>query len=394
MLGCSLWGCAPPTLSGERRGAGGLELLLLLILSSWVWAQQPRLPTTLCPVLCECFEAARTVKCINKNLTEVPTEWPPFVQDLFLTSNCIRNLSSASFLSASLSELSSLNLRGNQLNRVGAETFAGLPCLKQLDLSDNALTWLSPMALGNASSPLEELDLSNSLYNHSIVLVVAELLQMGTLLNLKRLDLSDNNLIYLPASMFSTLPSLERLDVHNNSLVSLHSVFFGSLRQLQSLNLSSNALKTLRNETLQQLQGLPLLAVNLSLNPWVCDCHIEDLVNWLKESKQVESKGALKCSYPQESQERSLVSIDVSQLSCLLPIDDQTPLQTSYVFLGIVLALIGAIFLLVLYLNRKGIKKWMYNIRDACRDHMEGYHYRYEFNTDPRLTNLNSNSDV
>ncbi|KFM09829.1 Trophoblast glycoprotein, partial [Struthio camelus australis] len=54
----------------------------------------------------------------------------------------------------------------------------------------------------------------------------------------------------------------------------------------------------------------------------------------------------------------------------------------------------GAIFLLVLYLNRKGIKKWMHNIRDACRDHMEGYHYRYEINADPRLTNLSSNSDV
>ncbi|KAG1936149.1 trophoblast glycoprotein [Pimephales promelas] len=68
-------------------------------------------------------------------------------------------------------------------------------------------------------------------------------------------------------------------------------------------------------------------------------------------------------------------------------------LEPSYVFLGMVLALIGVIFLLVLYLNRKGIKKWIYNIRDACRDHMEGYHYRYEINSDPRLANLSLNSD-
>ncbi|XP_063168736.1 trophoblast glycoprotein [Candoia aspera] len=393
MLGGSLWGCAPPALSGERR-AGGLQLLLLLVLSGWVWAQQPQLQTAHCPAPCECSEAAPIVKCINKNLTEVPPELPPFVQGLFLPSNCIRNLSSASFLSTSLSELSSLSLRGNRLTWVGAGTFAGLPRLKQLDLSDNSLTWLSPVALGNASSPLEELDLSSSLYNNSFVPLVAQLLQTGTLLNLRHLDLSDNNLVYLPASMFSALPNLEHLDMHNNSLVSLCTVSFGSLQQLQSFNLGSNAFKTLRNDTLLQLQGLPSLVLNLSCNPWVCDCHIEDLVNWLKESKQVEAKGALKCSHPQELQERSLVSINVSELSCPLPIDDQTPLQTSYVFLGIVLALIGAIFLLVLYLNRKGIKKWMYNIRDACRDHMEGYHYRYEINTDPRLTNLNSNSDV
>lgn len=394
MLGCSLWGCASPALSGERPGAGGLELLLLLVLSGWVWAQQPQPQILPCPALCECSETARTVKCVNHNLTEVPPELPPSVQGLFLTRNCISNLSSASFLSASFSELTLLDLRGNQLSWVGAETFAGLPHLTQLDLSDNSLTWLSPMALGNTSSPLEELDLRSSLYNNSFVLLVAELLQTGILLNLKRLDLSDNNLIYLPGRMFSALPSLEHLDVHNNSLVSLHQVFLGSLRQLHSFNLSSNGFKTLRNDTLQQLQGLPLLALNLSSNPWVCDCHVEDLVNWLKESKQVEAKGSLECSYPRALQERSLVSIDVSELSCPILIDDQTPLQTSYVFLGIVLALIGAIFLLVLYLNRKGIKKWMYNIRDACRDHMEGYHYRYEINTDPRLTTPNSNSDV
>ncbi|XP_026520950.1 trophoblast glycoprotein [Notechis scutatus] len=394
MLGSSLWGRASPALSGERRGAGGLELLLLLVLSGWVWAQQSQLQILPCPALCECFETTRTVKCINDNLTEVPSELPPSVEGLFLTHNCIRNLSSASFLSASLYELTVLDLRGNQLSWVGAETFAGLPHLKQLDLSDSSLTWLSPMALGNASSPLEELDLSSSLYNNSFVPLVAELLQTGTLLNLKRLDLSDNNLIYLPARMFSTLPSLEHLDTRNNSLVSLHNVFFGSLQRLHSFNLGSNSFKTLRNDTLQQIQGLPLLSLNLSSNPWVCDCHIEDLVKWLKESKQVEAKGSLKCSYPRELQERSLVSINVSELDCSLLIDDQTPLQTSYVFLGIVLALIGAIFLLVLYLNRKGIKKWMYNIRDACRDHMEGYHYRYEINTDPRLTSQNSNSDV
>ncbi|XP_070589231.1 trophoblast glycoprotein [Erythrolamprus reginae] len=394
MLGCSHWGRASPALSGERRGAGGLELFLLLVLSGWVWAQQPQPQSLLCPALCVCSETPLTVNCINRNLTEVPSALPPSVQGLFLTHNCISNLSSASFLSASLLNLTLLDLRGNQLSWVGAETFAGLSHLKHLDLSDNLLTWLSPMALGNTSSPLEELNLSSSLYNNSVVLLVAELLQTGSLLNLKHLDLSDNNLIYLPARMFSALPSLEHLDVGSNSLVSLRNVLLGSLQQLHSFNLGGNGFKTLRNDTLLQLQGLPWLSLNLSGNPWVCDCHVKDLVNWLKESKQVWAKGSLGCSYPQELQGRSLVSINASELDCPLLIDDQTQLQTSYVFLGIVLALIGAIFLLVLYLNRKGIKKWMYNIRDACRDHMEGYHYRYEINTDHRLTTQNSNSDV
>ncbi|EMP26503.1 Trophoblast glycoprotein [Chelonia mydas] len=64
---------------------------------------------------------------------------------------------------------------------------------------------------------------------------------------------------------------------------------------------------------------------------------------------------------------------------------EQKELETaSYVFFGIVLALIGVIFLMVLYLNRRGIKRWLNNLREACRDQMEGYHYRYEQDTDPR----------
>ena len=59
-------------------------------------------------------------------------------------------------------------------------------------------------------------------------------------------------------------------------------------------------------------------------------------------------------------------------------------LEASYVFFGLVLALIGLIFLMVLYLNRRGIQRWMRNLREACRDQMEGYHYRYEQDADPR----------
>ncbi|XP_042299440.1 trophoblast glycoprotein-like isoform X1 [Sceloporus undulatus] len=394
MLGCSFWGSAPPTPIGERKGAWWLELLLLLLLifSGWVLTQQP----VGCPEPCECSEAAKTVKCINKNLTEVPPNLPHYVQNLFLTGNHIRHLASGTFLSELRLELSSVNLSGNQLEQVDAEAFAGLSSLKRLDLSDNTLIWISPEAFGNgSSSPLEELNLRNSLYNNSRVAAIAELLQRGTFLNLTHLYLSDNNLVYLPAGIFSMLPNLRQLDLHNNSLVGLHNVSFWGLRQLQNFNLGDNSLKCLRNSTLVQLRSLPWLSsLNLSHNTWVCDCNIEDMVNWLKESDQVEAKASLKCSSPEEMENSSLVSLDFSGLSCPEPMDDQAQLQTSYVFLGIVLALIGAIFLLVLYLNRKGIKKWMYNIRDACRDHMEGYHYRYEINADPRLTHLGSNSDV
>ncbi|XP_023610966.1 trophoblast glycoprotein, partial [Myotis lucifugus] len=375
--------------------------------SSFVAASaQPPLPGQ-CPPPCECSEAARTVKCVNRNLTEVPADLPPYVRNLFLTGNQLAVLPAGAFSRLPpLAELAALNLSGSRLEEVRAGAFEHLPSLRQLDLSHNPLASLSPFAFSgsNASvsppSPLVELILNHILppddderHNRSFEGMVAAALRAGQALRgLRRLELTSNCFAYLPHDVLAQLPSLRHLDLRNNSLVSLTYVSFRNLTHLESLHLEDNALKALHNGTLAELQGLPQVRVFLDNNPWVCDCHMVDMVTWLKETEIVQGKAGLTCAFPEKMRNRVLLELNSSDLDCdpILP----PSLQTSYVFLGIVLALIGAIFLLVLYLNRKGIKKWMHNIRDACRDHMEGYHYRYEINADPRLTNLSSNSDV
>ncbi|XP_066110140.1 trophoblast glycoprotein [Saccopteryx bilineata] len=362
-----------------------------------------------CPPPCECSEAARTVKCVNRNLAEVPADLPPYVRNLFLTGNQLSVLPTGAFARRPpLAELTTLNLSGSCLMEVRAGAFEHLPSLRQLDLSHNPLAYLSPFAFSgsNASastpSPLVELILNHILppaasadkrQNQSFEGMVAAALRAGQALRgLRRLELTSNHFLYLPRDVLAHLPGLRHLDLRNNSLVSLSYVSFRNLTHLESLHLEDNALKTLHNSTLAELQGLPQVRVFLDNNPWVCDCHMEDMVTWLKETEIVQGNARLTCAFPEKMRNRILLELNSSDLDCdpILP----PSLQTSYVFLGIVLALIGAIFLLVLYLNRKGIKKWMHNIRDACRDHMEGYHYRYEINADPRLTNLSSNSDV
>ncbi|NWS70067.1 TPBG protein, partial [Crotophaga sulcirostris] len=378
--------------AGAMPGRGALCLGLLLHLLLGCGSAQP--PGS-CLALCVCSEPARTVKCVNGNLTAVPPDLPPYVRNLFITGNPLSRLPAGAFPAQRLPDLSALNLSGNHLRAVEAGAFAALPALRQLDLSANPLAALSPQAFGAGGSPLEELALRGALRNHSVLPNATALLQSGVLRNLSRLELADNGLLLLPAGVFAALPALRQLDLSNNSLVGLRNVSFQGLGQLQSLNLSGNSLSVLRNGTLAQFRSLPALRrIGLARNTWVCDCAIEDLVAWLKESDQVEDKEALTCAYPDKMMGKALLKISSSDLDCSTPVDLPSQLQTSYVFLGIVLALIGAIFLLVLYLNRKGIKKWMHNIRDACRDHMEGYHYRYEINADPRLTNLSSNSDV
>jgi Leucine-rich repeat (LRR) protein len=319
---------------------------------------------------------------VNRNLTEVPADLPPYVRNLFLTGNQLAVLPAGAFARRPpLAELATLNLSGSHLEKVRAGAFEHLPSLRQLDLSHNPLANLSRFAFSgsNAStsgpSPLQELMLNHiappatQQQNRSFEGMVAAALRAG-----------------------HALRGLRHLDLRNNSLVSLTYMSFSNLTHLENLHLEDNALKVLHNSTLAELQGLTHVSVFLHNNPWVCDCHMADMVAWLKETEIVQDKATLTCTFPEKMRNRGLLELNSSDLDCepFLP----PSLQTSYVFLGIVLALIGAIFLLVLYLNRKGIKKWMHNIRDACRDHMEGYHYRYEINADPRLTNLSSNSDV
>ncbi|XP_027459459.2 trophoblast glycoprotein isoform X2 [Zalophus californianus] len=411
---------------GPAAGDGRLRLArLALVLLGWVSSSltssapstssasflasavsaQPPLPGQ-CPQPCECSEAARTVKCVNRNLTEVPADLPHYVRNLFLTGNQLAVLPAGAFARRPpLAELAALNLSGSSLEAVCADAFEHLPSLRQLDLSHNPLVNLSAFAFSgsnasfSAPSPLVELMLNHIVppdderQNRSFEGMVAAALRAGQALRgLRRLELASNHFLYLPRDVLAQLPGLRHLDLRNNSLVSLTYVSFGNLTHLESLHLEDNALKVLHNGTLAELQSLPHVRVFLDNNPWVCDCQMADMVAWLKETEVVQGKARLTCAFPEKMRNRALLELNSSHLECdpILP----PSLQTSYVFLGIVLALIGAIFLLVLYLNRKGIKKWMHNIRDACRDHMEGYHYRYEINADPRLTNLSSNSDV
>ncbi|XP_054477525.1 trophoblast glycoprotein b [Anoplopoma fimbria] len=343
-----------------------------------------------CPDKCLCF--SQTVKCQNQDLDAIPHSLPANTKYLFITGNNISSVSADSF-PTSLQMLTDLYLSGNEMESVDAMVFNNLPNLVRLDLSNNRIENFSERAFPD-DNKVQLLNLSRSLINqinHSFVDVVLSVLQRGNLLQLTVLDLSNNDLVILPDDIFAGLPSLVNLSLQNSSILSVQN---GTLRapQLRELDLRDNSLRDLPSTTLAELSLKPALHIRLAGNPWRCDCFLEDMLLWLKNSTQVVDSQNLTCTDPEALRRQPLLQVEQSQLKCLGNMEGV--LETSYVFLGLVLALIGLIFLLVLYLNRKGIKRWMYNIRDACRDHMEGYHYRYEINSDPRLANLSINSDV
>lgn len=319
----------------------------------------------------------------------VPQPLPLNTKILFVTGNNISHISVDSF-PTQLTQLTDLYLSGNEIQSVEANVFDKLPNLVRLDLSNNNIQTFSKQAFPG-DNKLQVLNLSMSFHNHSYMDVLVNVLQSGKLLQLTVLDLSNNDLLILPNDTFKSLFNLANLSLQNSSI---HSILNETLTvpTLRDLDLRDNMLRDLPASLLAEFSLIPGLHIWLAGNPWRCDCFIEDLLPWLKNSTQVLDVQNLTCADPATLRRLRLLQVDLSQLKCSG--DMEGVLETSYVFLGLVLALIGVIFLLVLYLNRKGIKRWMYNIRDACRDHMEGYHYRYEINSDPRLANLSINSDV
>ncbi|KAG7500042.1 trophoblast glycoprotein-like [Solea senegalensis] len=369
-------------------------LLLALLCCCGVRASSSSSSPSPCPARCECSEAAHTVKCVSKDLRTIPTGIPGYTRNLFVTGNQIRRIGPESF--RELENVTNLSLSNNRISEVESHTFAGLRSLRSLDLSNNQLAIIHPEAFTVQNESLQELNLSRALYNHSSVMDLATSFRWSSLATLKVLDLSHNNLIFLPSRIFSHLSSLRRLQLSNNSLVAIHNATFLGLDRLEELDLTLNALRTVPEEGLLELDSLPTATLLLGENPFTCTCGIEPFAAWLNRSQgRIRNADGLVCSFPLSMRNTSMLAVGTLTLGChQRDAGADLALQTSYVFLGIVLGFIGLIFLFVLYLNRKGIKKRVYDLRDACREVWEGYHYRIEIDSDPRVSQVSAGVDA
>ncbi|XP_078527451.1 platelet glycoprotein Ib alpha chain [Lissotriton helveticus] len=187
-----------------------------------------------------------------------------------------------------------LLLNFNNLRLVSTSSFAGLPGLSKLDLSNNKLTKLDT----SDPLPLEELNLSNN-----------SLAQAPSLVGFKKLTkvvLAHNSITDVPDDVFRGLDKLKEIDLQGNQIAFLSDQVFEDLHVLESLDLSFNQLRILPRHLVSSLQmlnrfylsgnrltelpdqffeGLDALAyVYLYNNPWNCNCALENLKTWVAEN--------------------------------------------------------------------------------------------------------------
>ncbi|XP_041438716.1 trophoblast glycoprotein-like [Xenopus laevis] len=311
-----------------------------------------------CPSKCRCLVDIGLVHCDFLSLQGILEDVPQWVRNLSLVGSDVNVLRPETFQrnGTQLSNLTTLLLINSSIQAIEALAFQELPSLTTLDLSFNRLTAIADDAFDGASQ-LKVLKLNQAFQAPAV----------KPLLN---------------SHWTKPLGNLNQLELTGNALHSIPNLVF-HLENLETVNIGNNAIKRFDEDTILNLSFKKQLGLYLSPNSFVCDCRMTKGFLWLRNSSQALDAQSLKCYAPSSLNGTEVMSLKIEDFKCI-----NEDLETaSYVFFGIVLALIGVIFLMVLYLNRKGIKRWLNNIREACRDQMEGYHYRYEQDSDPRRSN-------
>ncbi|KAE9553499.1 hypothetical protein FO519_003291 [Halicephalobus sp. NKZ332] len=185
-----------------------------------------------------------------------------------------------------LTNLMSLDLSGNKL-RIEPQALFSLNNLLQLDLSNNSISYLSNVLMNLGK--LKVISFSNNLIENVDFRRLPQNLTDLTLrnnkvktlhsfsesaMNLKRLDLSMNELDYIAASgSVNQLPAyLSVLDLSDNKISRIQEGAFKHMASLSLLDLRNNSLTEISEESLEINRTKFRVQLYLSGNPLTCIC--------------------------------------------------------------------------------------------------------------------------
>lgn len=184
----------------------------------------------------------------------------------------------------------SLTLRANNLKRLGVQLVClnyYISSIQNVDISNNGLEFLHPGLL-SCTPNLKQIDLSNNQLNEMVQqdTQLFEILFSG-LTALQDINLSNNELRFMPRKTFENCRNIKVLDLSNNQLEQVH-FLLKQLPKLRLLDLQGNKIKILDSISIANLNVIQgddsnnHVTVNLKANRFLCSsCSSMSSVEWL-----------------------------------------------------------------------------------------------------------------
>ncbi|KAK7503779.1 hypothetical protein BaRGS_00004902 [Batillaria attramentaria] len=271
----------------ERRLTKRIHVITTLLFASLLNVLLPDLGVQLALADhgCEHNVAHTLANCSNGALDKVPYGLHYAIEELDLSNNRFTNLTEYAFKSYTMLKI--LRLRNNSIRSIHRDAFSNLNQLHTLDLSNNVLHSVPSEVLGGLSS----------------------------LLNL---NLAANNLMLIMDDAFKGLDNLKTLDLSGNRISDMDPNALRGLSKLQVLRLENNALRSLHRTTFQHLSP-NLLQVHLYNNPWICDCKIRWLREWMANGTDAiwqHAGNPVKCDGPLITRGKAVNTIPLDELAC------------------------------------------------------------------------------
>jgi len=233
----------------------------------------------------------------------------PELTQLNLDVNNIESIPWHSDIQLGLDNLTHLNICCNRLTHLKENNFEHFPNLRSVKIHRNSLKLIDPLAF--KSDKLEDINLKFSyttivdIFRHTPNLRMLEITNnfvkkpstmFQNFSNLAHLDIGQTR-VKFGHNMFLGSPSIEYLDMSSNAISELGSQYFEHLENLKTLDLYGNQLTTVNFTSLPPQLWKTLEFVDLSLNPFICDCGIVWFRKWLRSPNRTVTVVGINANY-------------------------------------------------------------------------------------------------
>jgi hypothetical protein len=341
------------------------RFLLLLFVTEFVRALPDQF-TASCHNRCQCNKT--TIVCDGSAFQSTDiflfmrAEVYEDLDTVIVTGNKLHDIDKSNLFGEGVTHahLSLLNISYNNIRSIHADSLGNLPRLEVLDLSHNRLETINGDLLGRFPL-LHKVFLDNAFSvalngSPDAVNMVYRLFHESAnrFAQLEEIRLDANLLTSLPPETFCKLPSLTTLSLKDNRLTSFR-FDQNCFPVLNRLDLGRNRLQYVSTDSVNVWDaGFPVMEeLDVSENPFICDCHMKDFIKFLWKEKDVfihRDDTFCMTAKPSDFTNEPLFQVDADQLRCAADID--TNLHS--VYLLVALALIGLLLVVACFFYRSG----------------------------------------